>query len=189
MAGRTDADYGLVPVKSRVSLSSRPVPPFYNKGNESNLSKQDLSYLFLRHCKLRVESVFVSPPPSFFSNTDFTRIDADASLGGRYCLPDSSSLHGYKSRDCVPGYSRCARYCLPDRQLNRQTTKQPKQLNHKTTKQQISQPGHLHRTGYICVTGQASSCYPDVTLYVCAFLPSFQSEEMIFTVTYHAKRG
>ena len=58
MAGRTDADYGLVPVKSRVSLSSRPVPPFYNKGNESNLSKQDLSYLFLRHCKLRDKSVF-----------------------------------------------------------------------------------------------------------------------------------
>ena len=23
------------------------------------------------------------------------RIDADASLGRRYCLPDSSSLHGY----------------------------------------------------------------------------------------------
>ena len=49
--------------------------------------------------------MFVSPPPSFF-RTRIYRIDADASLGGRYCLPDSSSLHGYKSRDCVPGYSR-----------------------------------------------------------------------------------
>ena len=79
MAGRTDADYGLVPVKSRVSLSSRPVPPFYNKGNESNLSKQDLSYLFLRHCKLRVESVFVSTLRVFF-RTRIYSIDTDASL-------------------------------------------------------------------------------------------------------------
>ena len=38
--------------------------------------------------------MFVSPPPSFF-RTWIYRIDADASLGGRYCLPDSSSLHGY----------------------------------------------------------------------------------------------
>ncbi|KWW26400.1 MAG: hypothetical protein AUK64_2571, partial [bacterium P201] len=59
MAGRTDADYGLVPVQSRVSLSSRPVPPFYNKGNESNLSKQDLSYLifFLDTANLESQSV------------------------------------------------------------------------------------------------------------------------------------
>ena len=71
MAGRTDADYGLVPVESRGALCSSPVPPFYNKGNESNLSKQDLSYLFLRHCKLRDKSVFVSPL-SFFSNTDLS---------------------------------------------------------------------------------------------------------------------
>ena len=33
------------------------------------------------------------------------------------------------TRDFVPGYSRCARYCLPDRQQNNQTTKQ---LNNKT---------------------------------------------------------
>ena len=79
MAGRTDADYGLVPVKSRVSLSSRPVPPFYNKGNESNLSKQDLSYLFLRHCKLRVISVFALPTV-FFSNTDYK------DFHGYYCF-------------------------------------------------------------------------------------------------------
>ena len=51
MAGRTDTDYGLVPVESRVSLSSRPVPPSYNKGRESNLtkqknSKQSSSFLF-----------------------------------------------------------------------------------------------------------------------------------------------
>ena len=73
MAGRTDADYGLVPVKSRVSLSSRPVPPFYNKGNESNLSKQDLSYLFLRHCKLRDKSVF-EKKLSGETNTDYKDI-------------------------------------------------------------------------------------------------------------------
>ena len=53
MAGRTDTDYGLVPVKSRVSLSSRPVPPSYNKGRESNLTKQDFYDLFLSRCKLR----------------------------------------------------------------------------------------------------------------------------------------
>ena len=32
-----------------------------------------------------------------------------------YCLPDSSFLLSYKSRDFVPGYSRSARYCLPDK--------------------------------------------------------------------------
>ena len=32
-----------------------------------------------------------------------------------YCLPDSSLLLSYKSRDFVPGYSRSARYCLPDK--------------------------------------------------------------------------
>ena len=31
-----------------------------------------------------------------------------------YCLPDSSFLLSYKSRDFVPGYSRFALYCLPD---------------------------------------------------------------------------
>ena len=48
-----------------------------------------------------------------FFRTRIYRIDADASLMWRYCLPDSSSLHCYKSRDCVPGYSRSARYWLP----------------------------------------------------------------------------
>jgi hypothetical protein len=57
VAGRTDTDYGLGPVKSRVSLSSRPVPPFYNKGRESSLTKQKKFNLFLRRCKLRVKSV------------------------------------------------------------------------------------------------------------------------------------
>ena len=33
----------------------------------------------------------------------------------RYCLPDSRFVLVYKSRDFVPGYSRFARYCLPDR--------------------------------------------------------------------------
>ena len=32
-----------------------------------------------------------------------------------YCLPDSSHYMSWKSRDFVPGYSRCARYCLPDK--------------------------------------------------------------------------
>ena len=32
-----------------------------------------------------------------------------------YCLPDSRFLLVCKSRDFVPGYSRFARYCLPDR--------------------------------------------------------------------------
>ena len=32
-----------------------------------------------------------------------------------YCLPDNSLLLSYKSRDFVPGYSRSARYCLPDK--------------------------------------------------------------------------
>ena len=32
-----------------------------------------------------------------------------------YCLPDSSLLLSYKSRDFFPGYSRSARYCLPDK--------------------------------------------------------------------------
>ena len=32
-----------------------------------------------------------------------------------YCLPDSSFLLSYKSRDFFPGYSRSARYCLPDK--------------------------------------------------------------------------
>ena len=53
MAGRTDTDYGLVPVKFRVSLSSRPVPPSYNKGRESDLTKQKNPVFFLRRCKLR----------------------------------------------------------------------------------------------------------------------------------------
>ena len=45
--------------------------------------------------------------------TRIYRIDADASLVGMYCLPDSSHYMLYKSRDFVPGYSRCARYWLP----------------------------------------------------------------------------
>ena len=49
----------ISPIKSRVSLSSRPIPPFYNKGKESGLTKQRLSYLFLRRCKLRVSSPFL----------------------------------------------------------------------------------------------------------------------------------
>ena len=32
-----------------------------------------------------------------------------------YCLPDNSLLLSYKSRDFFPGYSRSARYCLPDK--------------------------------------------------------------------------
>ena len=32
-----------------------------------------------------------------------------------YCLPDSRPTMFYESRDFVPGYSRFARYCLPDR--------------------------------------------------------------------------
>ena len=32
-----------------------------------------------------------------------------------YCLPDNSLLLSYKSRDFIPGYSRSARYCLPDK--------------------------------------------------------------------------
>ena len=31
----------------------------------------------------------------------------------RYCLPDSFLFIIFKSRDFVPGYSRCARYRLP----------------------------------------------------------------------------
>ena len=57
MAGRTDTDYGLVPVKSRVSLSSRPVPPSYNKGRESNLTKQKNSIFFLDAANLECKSV------------------------------------------------------------------------------------------------------------------------------------
>ena len=57
MAGRTDTNYGLVPVKFRVSLSSRPVPPSYNKGRESDLTKQKNPVFFLRRCKLRVRFV------------------------------------------------------------------------------------------------------------------------------------
>ena len=63
----------------------------------------------------------------FLTLTDFT-LERE-----RYCLPDSRFVLVYKSRDFVPGYSRFARYCLPDRppdnsiikQLNSQTTKQP----------------------------------------------------------------
>jgi len=56
VAGRTDTESGLVPAISQVSLSSRPVPPSYNKGRESNLTKQKIFYLFLRRCKLRAIS-------------------------------------------------------------------------------------------------------------------------------------
>ena len=58
MAGRTDTESGLVPAISQVSLSSRPVPPSYNKGREPNLTKQKIFCLFLRRCKLRVQFVF-----------------------------------------------------------------------------------------------------------------------------------
>jgi len=34
-------------VISKVSLSSRPVPPSYNKGRESNLTKQKILSFFL----------------------------------------------------------------------------------------------------------------------------------------------
>ena len=71
MAGRTDTDHGLVPVKSRVSLSSRPVPPSYNKGREPDLTKQDLYNIFLRRCKLRVKSVVVNYDTSSFSFISF----------------------------------------------------------------------------------------------------------------------
>ena len=47
--------------------------------------------------------------------TRIYRIDADATFVGRYCLPDSSHYMLYKSRDFVPGHSRCARYWLPAR--------------------------------------------------------------------------
>ena len=45
----------------------------------------------------------------FLTLTDFT-LERE-----RYCLPDSRFVLVYKSRDFVPGYSRFARYCLPDR--------------------------------------------------------------------------
>ena len=45
----------------------------------------------------------------FVTLTDFT-LERE-----RYCLPDSRFVLVYKSRDFVPGYSRFARYCLPDR--------------------------------------------------------------------------
>ena len=63
---------------------------------------------------IRTIRVRFTSSESFF-RTLILRIEADASLGGRYCLPDSSSLHGYKSRDFVTGYYRYARYCLPDK--------------------------------------------------------------------------
>ena len=46
----------------------------------------------------------------------------------RYCLPDSSHYMSWKSRDFVPGYSRCARYWLPAKSSNlgNQATKQQK---------------------------------------------------------------
>ena len=40
-----------------------------------------------KHPCQSVESVFVSPLRVFFSNTDLSD-STDASLGGRYCLPD-----------------------------------------------------------------------------------------------------
>ena len=43
----------------------------------------------------------------------------------RYCLPDSSHYMSWKSRDFVPGYSRCARYWLPAKSTI-YATKQPK---------------------------------------------------------------
>ena len=45
----------------------------------------------------------------FVTLTDFT-LERE-----RYCLPDSRFVLVYKSRNFVPGYSRFARYCLPDR--------------------------------------------------------------------------
>ena len=51
----------------------------------------------------------------------------------RYCLPDSSHYKSWKSRDFVPGYSRFARYWLPAKAINKQTTKQP---DNKTSRQQ-----------------------------------------------------
>ena len=38
--------HGLVPGRFQVPLSSRPVPPFYNKGREPDLTKQKLFYFF-----------------------------------------------------------------------------------------------------------------------------------------------
>ena len=45
----------------------------------------------------------------FLTLTDFT-LERE-----RYCLPDSRFVLVYKYRVFVPGYSRFARYCLPDR--------------------------------------------------------------------------
>ena len=51
---------------------------------------------------------FAEHQQNLLTLTDFT-LDRE-----RYCLPDSRFVLVYKSRDFVPGYSRFARYCLPD---------------------------------------------------------------------------
>ena len=48
-------------------------------------------------------------------SVDTLFLSIDVSLNDVYCLPDSRILLIHKSRDFVQGYSRFARYCLPDR--------------------------------------------------------------------------
>ena len=66
--------------------------------------------------------------PVFF-RTRIDRIDADASLGGRYCLPDSHSLHVYNPE--TP-----SRVTLAMLGIGFQPNLPSIQLNHKTTKSQ-----------------------------------------------------
>ena len=87
-----------------------------------------------KHPCQSVESVFENPL-RYKSNTDST----DASLGGRYCLPDSHSLHVYNpetpSRVTLAalgiGFQPNHVGCLVVYTINKIT----KQLNHKTTNQ------------------------------------------------------
>ena len=60
------------------------------------------------------------------------RIDADASLGRRYCLPDSSSLHGYSPETA-------SRVTLAMLGIGFQPNLPSIQLNHKTTNQSGTQ--------------------------------------------------
>ena len=78
----------------------------------ANAKKRFIDWNFISSVK-SVQSVFVHY--WVFFRTRIYRIDADASVVGRYCLPDSCHYMLYKSRDFVPGYSRFARYWLPAR--------------------------------------------------------------------------
>ena len=76
------------------------------------------------------------------------------------CLPDSCFCI-LITRDFVPGYSRFARYCLPDR-LRCQTSSQ---LNAKTTKHQFNQNINLTEHQY-----NQKHLYP---FFICFYLLIF----------------